>query len=124
MKAIKTIYLAGSITNNPMYKIDFKHAEAQVRNLFPEAEIFNPVTLCEKEGITDWDECMAYTHLFLKQADTIALIGGWSESKGARLELSYALANEKTIIELASGQFRQIIGEIKTMLENICDIAG
>ena len=79
------IYLAGKITGDPEYREKFLKAAAKL-----EAEghrVLNPAAL--PEGLCAWDY-MSICLPMLLQADEIALLPDWTQSKGADIELQVA----------------------------------
>jgi hypothetical protein len=95
---MKTIYLSGPISrrSEKEYPLHFYKAaddiyrRAALENL--EINIFNPVHYC-KETVRDgapWHEYMRRCVSLLAGCDGIALLQGWENSRGARLELNLA----------------------------------
>lgn len=79
------IYLAGKITGNPEYRQQFAAAKAEL-----EAEghiVLNPAEL--PDGMSP----AAYMRICFAMIDTangVCGVGGWTDSRGARIETSYA----------------------------------
>lgn len=79
------IYLAGKITGNPEYRKQFAAAKAEL-----EAEghiVLNPAEL--PEGMSP-DAYMRICFAMIDTADLICGVGGWIDSRRARIETSYA----------------------------------
>jgi hypothetical protein len=78
-----TLYLAGPMTGYPDWNFPlFNRTAADLRRLG--YRVLNPADNGLDE--TDWTVCMRRAIAMLIQADALALLPGWQESKGARLE--------------------------------------
>lgn len=66
------IYLSGRISGNADAGVQFSQAYEEVKKQYPGADIFNPMGM-------------------LQLCDTIAMIPGWEESRGANREYGYAV---------------------------------
>jgi len=81
------VYLSGAITGDPSYRDKFaKYAEKLRRSGF---QVFNPAAA----NLEGWPEgkILAYElEWILTEADAIALIPGWENSRGVKLELAAA----------------------------------
>ena len=96
----KRIYLAGKITNNPNYYIEFLKAEVDVRLRYPNAVVLNPArTIARIDGLMH-EEYMELCKVMLKFSDTGALLPNWKDSNGAIEEMKYAEKLGKKIIYL------------------------
>lgn len=82
---MKTIYISGSITNEPKYKELFKkaHDELEARGY----KVVNPS--CLHESMT-YKQYIDITLEMLKSCDVIYMLKNWEYSKGAVFEHTYA----------------------------------
>lgn len=93
----KRIYISGPITGTDNYEEKFKSAENKLKE--KGFETVNPVFVAkslpewmENEGYLAADLCM------LNMCNSIYLLKGWEQSKGANREYGYALAKGMQII--------------------------
>lgn len=87
------VYIAGRITGDPRYREKFAEAEAALREVghIP----LNPAVLPEGMEAEDY---MRICTAMLDSADAIGLLGDWTDSPGAKLELHYAdYVGKKTV---------------------------
>lgn len=93
------IYLSGPITGIENYKENFAAAEREARERLSdwEPEIFNPANIILPKDATHEDymkSCMQK----LADCDTIYMLNGWQESRGACREYGYALGARMAIL--------------------------
>lgn len=89
------VYIAGRITGDPRYREKFAEAEAALREVghIP----LNPAVLPEGMEAEDY---MRICTAMLDSADAIGLLGDWTDSPGAQLEMHYADYMGKKKIDL------------------------
>ena len=110
------VYIAGPITGHPDYADYFAKAEVIIRHMG--ATVLNPAIL--PAGFT-WDEYISMTMAMLNVCDTIVMLPGWEDSRGAMREYRQALATGKAILEftsLESPDSYQLISHIFTPNRN------
>lgn len=90
------IYISGPMTGLP--NLNFGEFERVAKQLYEKGyEVINPADL--KQPDKSWETCMRVDIAELVKADTIALLNGWQESKGARLEVTIAKALGMQIVD-------------------------
>lgn len=98
------IYISGKITDTEDYVDRFNEAERQLKEIYPESEIENPVTFgkeVEEQVINpEWKDYMKNCIVHLLDCDAIYLMEGWQNSKGARLEYFIASCLDIKFIEI------------------------
>lgn len=98
-----TVYLSGPMSNLPLFNFPAFHAAA--KSLREQGyTVINPAELDEADdqpvGAKPWAAYLRRDIVELMKADAIALLPGWENSKGARLELHIATALGFEVIEL------------------------
>lgn len=85
---MKTIYLSGPMTGLPDWNFPAFNAEAKrLRELG--YVVVNPAEV-NPDFELPWEECLRQDIKALCDCDTLALLPGWMDSKGAHLELHIA----------------------------------
>lgn len=110
------IYLSGPISGIENYKENFAAAEREAREKLSdwEPEIFNPANIILPKDATH-EDYMKICMQKLADCDTIYMLNGWQESRGACREYGYALGRQMAI-------FRQPKPEKdKTFAERVMD---
>lgn len=87
------IYIAGKITNHPDFIRDFGEAEKQLKE--QGHMVMNPSIL--PEGFAQ-NEYMHICYSMIDTCEAVYMLSNWTTSKGARLELQYAMEKGKRII--------------------------
>lgn len=99
---IKRAYLAGPMSGLPGMNYDAFNAEAaRLRALGFEVE--SPAENPEQES---WEDYMRVALRQMLTCDTIAMLPGWINSRGANLERNVAQKVGMTVVAAASIQFR------------------
>ena len=80
------IYIAGKITGNPQYRIEFSELKMQLLKSYPQAAILNPASL--PAGMTAADY-MRICFAMIDSADLVVFSHNAVQSKGAILERDY-----------------------------------
>lgn len=83
------IYISGPITGNLQFREHFDTAHKLISIARPAAAIVNPTTICSDRW--SWSRCMLSCLWHLMGCRQIAMIEGWQQSRGARIELLVAL---------------------------------
>lgn len=83
------IYISGPITGTKDFMERFAEVEEKLK--WQGHMVYNPAKANSymPEGTT-YEEYMEVSFTLLKMADTIYMMSGWEESRGARMELAYA----------------------------------
>lgn len=85
-----TIYIAGPMSGLPeLNHPAFNAAAQELRDIG--FDVVNPVDIC-KDKSAKWSDCMRADIAALVECDSIVLLPGWENSRGAQLELSIAKA--------------------------------
>ena len=88
-----TLYIAGPMTGLPEYNYP-AFAAASTQLMLAGYEVFSPHRIDSTQGTQpgsqSWDWYMRHALRLLVGADAVALLPGWQDSKGARLEAHVA----------------------------------
>lgn len=98
MQKVKRIFISGPVTGIRNYYENFNRAAMALESKFPFAQIVNPAAICGEMPESDWNQYMGITMALLRDCNTIYLLKGWVDSKGARTELRYALLENLEIM--------------------------
>lgn len=95
------LYLSGPISNDPNYATHFKEAELYFRKM--NYQVINPVEvgneLLKKNKNMSYKDFMIADINKLFECDSIAMLPGWKNSKGALAENALAVSLNYKIIE-------------------------
>ena len=90
---IRTVYLAGKISGQPRYRSKFRRAAAGLRRRG--YKVMSPAVL---PAGWKWVEYMQITLMMLHVCDAVAMLPGWQDSRGARIEHEQAQIERKPIL--------------------------
>ena len=98
---MKAIYISGKISGLPTitYTQLFAQAEAQVQRFYSFNTI-SPLRIRPLFGIRKWAAYMAAYLWQLLKCDSVAFMENWVDSRGARIEMLFAILINKKIIML------------------------
>ncbi len=85
---MKTIYISGPMTGKPLLSFPAFHAAAATLRA-KGYEVRNPAEVGEEPG-KSWEDYLRKDLRLMCDCDTIYLLPGWENSKGAHLELHIA----------------------------------
>lgn len=103
LNKMKKLYIAGPISGREKEaEIEFRNAEEQLREAFPDAQIMNPFNFPHNHDKT-WLSYMQVCVTYLMRATHIYLLPGWQKSRGANLELLIAMSLGITIVDSQLG---------------------
>lgn len=90
------IYISGPITGHEDYTEKFQQAEDVLKA--QGYQVYNPAKTNSTmpEGTT-YEEYMEVAFALLKMADTIYMLDGWEQSRGARIEYAWAAGMGYTV---------------------------
>lgn len=93
---MRKIYISGAITGVDNYLEHFNNAEKFLK--FNNFEVINPARVMDElPKSTSYEEYMDMSICMLKMCDTIYMLNGWENSKGANREYGFALGNNYDI---------------------------
>jgi hypothetical protein len=92
------IYISGAITDTNNYLERFDNAVAVLYAQDSQRKIINPANLCDTLPPLEHEQYMTICMAALSLCDSIYLLKGWENSKGAKMEVAYAIKNDLTIL--------------------------
>ncbi len=91
------VYISGPMTGYPECNYPaFIKAEEELRKM-GYTKVINPAKINHPD--TDWSNCMRRAITELMKADTMVLLPGWDQSKGARIEMEIAIKLGMPVID-------------------------
>jgi len=81
------LYLSGKITGNENYKEDFAAGRAKLEAA--DYDVCDPTAFGFPEDV-QWEYAMTYVIREMLECDGVALLPGWEDSRGARIEARLA----------------------------------
>ncbi|WP_368640457.1 DUF4406 domain-containing protein [Castellaniella ginsengisoli] len=100
-----TTYIAGPMTGLPDLNFPAFHAAAAALRAAG-LDVVNPAEVCPDPAMA-WADCMRRDITALMDCDSILLLDGWMDSRGARLERHIAVQLGMRVFEL-----RELLDEI------------
>lgn len=97
------IYIAGKISGLPEeeYQTHFTAAQRVLSEIYPDSIIYNPAaSLAKLAKQIDYDALIQVCLQIVDLADAFAFLPDYNESRGAMLELDFALRHGKRILAL------------------------
>lgn len=93
------VYISGAVTGDPDHSAHFTSMHRQIEARWPYAQIINPVEMIRAlPDSLEYKEIMGFCMYALSKCDTICMLDGWEESKGANREYGYALGKDMAIM--------------------------
>jgi len=98
---MKAIYISGKISGLPYitYTQLFAQAETQVQQFYSKKTV-SPLRIRPLFGIKRWACYMVSDLIQLSKCDSVAFMENWVDSRGARVEMLFAILLNKKIIML------------------------
>lgn len=98
MEKENSVYLAGKVTGDADYKVRFRAAEIKMLG-YGFGWVVNPTKLCRETW--SWTRCMAKCLRAEMRCEWVAMLPGWKDSRGARIEHWVAKKTGKLILYIA-----------------------
>lgn len=113
---MRKVYISGSISKNPAFKIDFESAERKLNK--DGFKTLNPCSIDHSFHDQTWESFMKEDLIqMIQQCNFIFMIKGWEKSRGARLEYQIAKKLHYFILKEKNGKF--YVCKPETFLEYI-----
>ena len=115
-KGMNKLYLSGPMTNVENYNHDlFNKVAAEFRMVG--FDVCSPSEFFDGDKTREREEYMREAFKYLLEADTVVILPGWEESKGARIEIMVAQELGLNIVEYVEPDENQPVGGILTPVE-------
>lgn len=118
------VYISGQISGLPIEEVKEKFSSIEAQLIAQGYEVVNPL----KNGLpwnAPWELHIAMDIVLLMGCDTIYLLTGWDNSRGATLEKNFAELTKKKIIYEAAPAYSEIKQAItEVMGVSFADITG
>ena len=93
----RTVYISGAISGTTDYLERFEEAELKLKK--KGHDVVNPAKLNSfLPTDTTWEQYMEVDYKLMDICDTIYMLSGWENSKGANSELEYAKKRKMNIV--------------------------
>lgn len=118
---MKRIYISGPMTGLP--ELNFPAFNAAAAALRAKGlEVVNPAEI-NPEGEKTWEQCMRADIKALCDCDTLAMLPGWENSKGAHLEVHLAHRLGMKVMPIADVAL-QLAVHLRRSIEELDAITG
>lgn len=96
--SMKKVYISGPVTGHDGWRENFRTAEEALK--LKGYDVINPMKLNDIYNLSDaeYEDCLTLDLSLLNICDTIYMLNGWQESKGANREYGFALGREYEIM--------------------------
>ena len=115
-KGMNKLYLSGPMTGVENFNHDlFNKVAAEFRMVG--FEVCSPSEFFDGDKTREREEYMREAFKYLLEADTVVILPGWEQSKGARIEITVAQELGLNLVEYVEPEENQPIGGILTPVE-------
>jgi hypothetical protein len=115
-KGMNKLYLSGPMTGVENFNHDlFNKVAAEFRMVG--FEVCSPSEFFDGDKTREREEYMREAFKYLLEADTVVILPGWEQSKGARIEITVAQELGLNLVEYVEPDENQPIGGILTPVE-------
>lgn len=109
------LYLAGPMTGHADLNFPAFHAEAKRLRALG-FEVINPAEI-NADPTAGWLECMRADIKALADCDGVALLPGWGDSRGARIE--QGLARDLGLLVILAGDLLDLAGDMPALSSRV-----
>ncbi len=115
-KGMNKLYLSGPMTGVKNFNHDlFNKVAAEFRMVG--FDVCSPSEFFDGDKTREREEYMREAFKYLLEADTVVILPGWEQSKGARIEITVAQELGLNLVEYVEPEENQPIGGILTTVE-------